>query len=198
MFNLITPKKRVECADELAQMFAILEKEYGKRARDKFDHDNAQYLVYSHKKFGVVGGARIIPIDQQALTTDFLKRLKFEPKMKVWEISRLFFHLPEETAQDEQEKMFELLCRDFYQNMYDSLKTVSIAQKVRAFVTVLPEEEHRSILHFGLWPFEKQGKLSSPYNCGQQYVFGYMPMNDQTYEAFINRRLSHEKVATVN
>ncbi|GEM_PF-4268778 len=198
MFNLITPKKRDECSKELAQMFDLIEKEYGPHSRDKFDHDEAQYLVYSHKKFGVIGGARLIPIDEMALTTDLLKRLKFQSKHKIWEISRIFFHLPHEKAKDEKENMFDLICRDFYQNMYDSLKTISIAQKIRTFVTVLPVDEHHNVLSFGLWPFEKQGQVASPYNDGEQFVFGYMPMNEQTYDMFINRRSTHENVVRVN
>lgn len=197
MFNLITPKKRDESQKELNQMFKHLKTEYGALARDHCDHEEAQYLVYSHKKFGVIGGARLIPIDQQALTTDLLKRLKFEPRMKIWEISRIFFQLPEDISADEREKMHEIVCRDFYRNMYDSLKTISIAQKIKAFITVLPLERHQTVLNLGLWAFEKQGHIASPHKDNQKYVFGFMPMNEDTYTLFQNRRVACEELVRI-
>jgi hypothetical protein len=198
MFNLIPPKKRSEFKDDLNQMFTLLELELGKNALDAFDHDEAYYLVYSHKKFGVIGGARLIPIDSPAMTSDLLKRLKFNTKQKIWELSRVFFHLPEDTAKDESEKMFELICRDFYQGMYDSLKTISIAQKIRSFITVLPFDDHQDVLHFGFWPFDKQASISSPYKDKEPYVVGFMPMNQDMYDVFIQRRMSYERIIRIS
>jgi len=198
MFNLIPPKKREEYSKEIKQMFSLIEREHGKSARDEFDHDQTHYLIYSHKKFGVIGGARLIPIDQPVLTSDLLKRLQFKSNQKIWEMSRIFFHLPSETAKDESEKMFNLIRQDFYQNMYDSLKTISIAQKIKAFITVLPTEGHKDILNMGLWPFEKQAQIASPFKDSRSYILGIMPMNAQTYEAFVHRRRSSESILRIS
>lgn len=198
MFNLIAPKKRVEFKEDIDQMFKLLELEHGKHARDNFDHDEAYYLVYSHKKFGVIGGARLIPIEAPAMTSDLLKRLKFSSKHKIWELSRVFFHLPEETAKDESEKMSELICRDFYQSMYDSLKTISIAQKIRSYITVLAFEDHQDVLHYGFWPFDKQASIASPYNDKEPYVVGFMTMNQDMYDVFVQRRVSFERIIRIS
>lgn len=198
MFNMIPPKKREEFKVELNQMFKLLELEHGPSFRDQFDHDDTNYLIFSHKKFGVIGGARLIPIEYPALTSDLLKRLKFQSKHKIWELSRIFFHIPIEKAKDEHEKSIELIRRDFYQGMYDSLKTISIAQKIKSFITVIDFDGHQEILNLGFWPFDKQAKITSPHNCGKPYVVGFMPMNADSYDMFVKRRLSYEHVIKVS
>lgn len=193
MFNVVSPKKRAEFAEDLQQMFDRLAIEYGNQGRDAYDHDQAIYVICSHKKFGVIGGARLIPMDAQAITKDFLKRLKFNSKQKIYEISRVFFHIPNNQDIHESSEMFELICRDFYQGLFEALKTISIAQKVKAFISVLSMEDHKDVLHYGLWPFEKQAKIASPYNNDEPYVLGIMPMNERLYETFLMRRSNHEQ-----
>lgn len=192
MFNLITPKKREEFKKELDQMFVSIQKEMPEYASDEYDHEKANYLVFSHKKFGVIGGARIISIDANVLTSDLLKRLKFHSKQKIWEISRVFFHIPQDKIKDEHPVALDVIRRDFYLGMYDSLKTISIAQKIKMFVTALPAESHHEICSYGVWPFDKQANFSSPYKDDKQFVVGIMPMNAELYETFVQRRLSLE------
>lgn len=192
MFNLITPKKREEFNKELNQMFVAIQKEIPEYASDIFDHEKANYLVFSHKKFGVIGGARLIPIDADVLTSDLLKRLKFHTKQKIWEISRVYFHIPEDKIKDEHPIALEVIRRDFYLGMYDSLKTISIAQKIKTFITALPVESHKEICSYGFWPFDKQANFSSPYKDNKQFVVGIMPMNAERYETFVQRRLTLE------
>jgi N-acyl-L-homoserine lactone synthetase len=198
MFNLIPPKKRAEFSQDIDQMFALLKLEFGENVIDIYDHDKTQYLVYSHKKYGVIGGARLIPIDAPGLTTDLLKRLQFQPKQKMWELSRIFFHLPDTGSKEESIRQYELMRRDFFQNLYDSLKTISIAQKIKGFITILHEDVHKEILLKGFWPFDKQAKITSPFKDGEPYVIGFMPMNDAMYELFIQRRLSFEIIAPIS
>lgn len=198
MFNLITPKKRTEFKKEMDQMHTLLSREFGESYRDEFDHAQTNYLVFCHKKFGVIGGARLISIDAPVLTTDFLNRLKFQSKHKIWEMSRVFFHIPEEKAKDENQKAMELIRRDFFQGLYDSLQTISIAQKIKVFISVLPLESHQEATQSGLWPFDKQAKIASPYKDNNPYVVGIMPMNVSMYDTFTKRRMSCEQVIRIS
>lgn len=197
MFNLISPKKRVEFKEDLDQMMTLLKQEFGENVLDQYDHQYTQYLVYYHKKYGVIGGARLIPIEAPVMTGDLLKRIHFQPKTKIWEISRIFFRLPSNMPEPEKAHQYELMRRDFFQNIYDSLKTISIAQKIKAFVTILPEETHKEALALGLWPFDKQAQIKSPKGDDKSYIVGYMTMNNETYEIFTQRRMSFERFATI-
>lgn len=194
MFNLITPKKRAEHDKELSRMFELLKLEMGSKFQDSFDHEKANYLVFSHKKFGIIGGARLIPIDAPALTSDLIKRLQFKTNNKIWEISRVFFHVPIEKAKDEHEKSLDLIRHDFYLGMYDSLKTISVAQKIKTFVTVLETSAHQDVIKNGMWPFSKQARIASPYGDGKEHIVGIMPMNAGIYESFVQQRLSADNI----
>lgn len=194
MFNLITPKKRADYDRELSEMFERLQLEVGPKFQDCFDHEKANYLIFSHKKFGIIGGARLIPIDAPALTSDLIRRLQFKTKNKIWEISRIFFHIPYENAKDEHEKSIDHIRQDFYLGMYDSLKTISIAQKIKTFVTVLDTNTHQEVLKNGMWPFSKQAKIASPYRDGEEHIVGIMPMNAELYESFVQRRMSMDSI----
>lgn len=195
MFNLITPKKRADYDKELSQMFDLLQLEMGPKFQDSFDHEDANYLIFSHKKFGIIGGARLIPIESPALTSDLIKRLQFKTSNKIWELSRIFFHVPYEKAKDEHEKSIDLIRRDFYLGMYDSLRTISVAQKIKTFVTVLEADAHQQVLKNGMWPFSKQAKIASPYHDDQEHIVGIMPMNANLYESFVQRRMASDTIA---
>jgi N-acyl-L-homoserine lactone synthetase len=198
MFNLISPKKRAEFKSDLDQMFTLLKEEFGDDVLDQYDHSCTQYLVYYHKKYGVIGGARLIPIEAPILTGELIKRIQFQPKQKIWELSRIFFRLPADNTEPPLSHQYELMRRDFFQNLYDSLRTISIAQKIKAFVTILQEDTHKEVLQMGLWPFDKQAMITSPVGDDKQYIVGYMTMNNDTYEIFTQRRLSFERFATVS
>jgi hypothetical protein len=193
-FNLIGPDKREKFKKEIDLMFSLTRKEYGEGARDCFDHDHAHYLLGTHNKLGMIGGVRLIPISRQAMTTHALKNLETEERDGIWELSRVFFHVNLDFENDYDGKMFDHLCQAFYQGLYESLKTASVAKQINTFLTVFPFQEHQDVLHFGLWPLEEDASVNSPYdgNPENPYILGYMPMDDQTYYLFKDRLSSYE------
>lgn len=192
MFTVVTQKKIPEFEKEMQQMHRCLIDVYGKDYRDAYDHDETMYLLYSHKKFGVIGGARIIPSGRGAIMQDFLSRIKIEGKNKVFEVSRVFFHIPNEGGLKESEAMYNVIRRDFYQGFYEALKTISIAQKVKTFVSVLSEEEHQMVKEFGMWPFDREGRVLLPKLSKSPFVAGLLPMSQKLYEKFLDQRQDYE------
>ena len=192
MFNVVSSKKHDEFREDVEQMFDRLRIVYGDGAKDDYDHNDVIYVLYSHKKFGVIGSARLIPAGSKALTEEYMRRIKCEGKNKVYELSRVFFHIPQSAKVKESSEMLEIIKRDFYLGLYEALKTISISQKVKTFITVLTEEEHKAILQYGMWPFQKQGRVMIPKSEAKVYALGILPMSEPLYETFLTRRQAYE------
>lgn len=192
MFNVVSAKKRNEFVKDVDQMFDRLQMIYGDQATDQYDHDEVIYVLYSHKKFGVIGSARLIPAGCNAITKDYLCRLKWDAKNKIYELSRVAFHIPRDNKVTESDEMVDLIRRDFYQGLYESLKTISISQRVKTFISILSEEEHKAVQSYGLWPFEKQGKVILSQLGSKVCAFGVLPMSETLYKKFLHHRQSYE------
>jgi N-acyl-L-homoserine lactone synthetase len=192
-FNLISPDKRNIYRADLDKMFSLLENEYGEQAKDSYDHDLTYYLLCSNDTLGVIGGVRLIPLTERAQTTKFFSSDSSNNNIKTWEVSRIFFSLNIDWDNEDSEKLFDRFCYGFYQGLFESLKTVSIAMKLDKLITVLPAGEHQDMVYFGLWPMKEIATIASPYDGDPRDVFivARMPLEDSVYQLFQERCSSY-------
>ncbi len=175
-YHFVTPDNRNDWREHMHDFFSRSAEELGENAIDKYDTQNARYLVCVHKEYGVIGGLRLLSSTTPRLSDRVLKQeSKVSSDVHLWEISKLYFHLPPSSLIHSSPMKFDKLCRKFYTDIWEILSTSSY---FGALISLLPVEEHRDVSYFGKWRFNDETLVDNPYCPGKnqedQYVFGVL------------------------
>ncbi|MBP6985237.1 MAG: hypothetical protein KBB83_01445 [Alphaproteobacteria bacterium] len=171
-FYFVTPENRSEYRGLMQDFFSRLSLIWGEVALDKYDTQNARYLVCSHHEFGVIGGMRLLPTLGPKLSDESLSEsgVMLHDDM-TWEGTKLFFYLPFDHPIQDETEAYEELCYYFYQGLWEYIQEVL---PIEMIVTLIPECEHLDALHFGKWPFMLESNVKSPFQDDEEYTLGVL------------------------
>jgi hypothetical protein len=145
VFSIILPKNRQKNVSRLEAMF---EKRGG---RDAKDTDETIYIVYENPGQSLFGSARVSPVSQSILTDVGFFDQENCQTLGLLELSLVSFDDSHLLPSDPNKEIFKSW---FYTGLTEVLRTLSLTQNLKGYVTVNTPEAYRSCTDFGAFSFE--------------------------------------------
>jgi hypothetical protein len=172
MYILVSKDNAAEYSKEIETLNQLYKLETGMTISDDAD----MYVIYKHPDHGIVGGAKITPIEQAKELDHYFLVNQYQVE-DCWVLEKVFFHLDDDSPLQENPEQFEHLCRKFYQGLYQALLLIGHEYNKKVLLTLNPLEEHEDIKHFGGWPFAAQHMIESSLQAHDK-VLGVLKINN--------------------
>jgi N-acyl-L-homoserine lactone synthetase len=162
MIYVVDPSRRVHFKSQLNRFFlsqymyeAIRAKNLNLAFQNKFDTDEAVYILYIDDQYPLCAGLRLLPTTGKHLSNTLcsslsaknLKRIHLHRSPKVWECSRFFIDLPRAIPD------FEQRYDDISQILLNALEDYVSLEKIDYIISFFPTETHQALCRSG-WPFK--------------------------------------------
>ena len=124
--------------------------------------EECYYLVFEHKKDGIIGGAVLMP------------QGKVDDK-NCYLLTGVALNLPDDSdlLKDENSSEFDALCESFYTGLVETLTKFAKENSIDAYIFENPDVEHEEIGHFGKIKFLDEELIQ---RGSQELVLGvYVP-----------------------
>jgi|GEM_PF-6911432 len=148
----------------LSQLYSTQDqiKLFHQNLSDDQDTENTEYLVYTHEEYGLIGSARLYPIEMQR---------PGHLKTAVWRLDRIHTH-KDRLSHLEDTQVHEVL-RGFYQSLYEYLDNFSLKNEISLIETSTFCTEHKDLKEVGRWPFVYEKRTPDGYS-----LTGVLALND--------------------
>lgn len=136
-----------------------------------------EFILYNHKKYGVIGGSRISKLDEKHRVTKYFNQMGYMIKNFVV-AEEVFFHLSNDSPIHNDEDLFHDLCKSFYTGLYHAMMLQGRLHQKLTLITANDLEDHEDIKYFGNWPFVMEHLIpAGDENC--ELIMGIIPMISQ-------------------
>ena len=186
MFTLITPASRGRHKALLSRLFQTREGYYDSNlaaAMAAFDTPSSAYIVYEDPDNGVFGSARLNKLVESPAKSFYLEHYDERLLNTFLEVSYVSFTM-EDDHPSQESSLFDAAIQTFYRELYDFLLSISFAQDLNGYVTLMDAEEHPDFIFFGNWHFERTHSVLLE---GSPVLLGEIPLGTSIGYALADR-----------
>lgn len=153
--------------------------------------DQSVYLVYVDRDYGLVGGAKLTPVNAISNSAFYRRSLGVALGHKVWECSHVFFDVEGIDELERHDSKAYALTQRFYHDLFDGIRSFAQQKGIKHIITRHEASVHEELRYVGSWPFvtevmEEGTALSSP------EVFGVLSLSHAAYETFAKNAVSSQ------
>jgi N-acyl-L-homoserine lactone synthetase len=157
--------------------------------------DESVYLVYVDRDYGLVGGAKLTPVNAISNSAFYRRSLGVALGDKVWECSHVFFDVEGIDELERHDSKAYALTQRFYHDLFDGIRAFAQQKGIKHIITRHEESVHEELHYVGSWPFVV-ALMDEGTDLRKTEVFGVLSLSHASYETFSkNAASSHSPSA---
>lgn len=143
----------------------------------------AIYLVYVDRDYGLVGGAKLTPATASTNSSLYRKSMGIALGDKVWECSHVFFDVDGIDELERHDSKAYALTQRFYHDLFEGIRSFAQQKGIKHIITRHEESVHEELHYVGSWPFVVE-MMTENSSFSKSEVFGVLSLSNASYDTF--------------